>query len=141
MEEDLNGGQPPPAKRTRWSLTGVEKEARSARRCEKARLVMARRRSQESEGQAASRRVSNQERMANCRSTETAEQVVARREREQQRSAERRSQETTVQADARRARNQERAEQIAAQVSVLFLCWSGVIFFDVLGIGCLLVEV
>ena len=121
MEEDLDGGQPPPAKRTRWSPTGVEKEARSARRREKARLAMARRRSQESERQAASRRVSNQEHMANCRSTETAEQVAARREREQQQSAERRSQETTVQADARRARNQERAADRRAGERVVSL--------------------
>ena len=121
MEEDLDGGQPPPAKRTRWSPTGVEKEAQSARRREKARLAIARIRSQESEGQAASRRVSNQERMVNCRSTGTAEQVAARRERKQQRSAECRSQKTTVQADARRARNRERAADRQAGERVVSL--------------------
>ena len=120
MEEDLDGGQPPPAKRTRWSPTGVEKEARSARRCEKARLAMARRRSQESEGQAASRRVSNQERMANCRSTETAEQVAARREREQQRSAERGSKRPPCRLMPG-GQETKSVQQIAEQVSMLFL--------------------
>ena len=105
MEDLLEEGQQPPAKRTRRSLTA----AQAAQRLEEARLRMARKRSLEREDEAASRREKVQQRTAERRSQETAEQAAARRERDQRRIAERRSQETIAQSDARRARDQERA--------------------------------
>ena len=66
--------------RTRRSLTGVEKEAQAARRCEKARLTMA--------------------------SLETKDEAVSGRERNEERMVVRHSLETGVQADISRARHQ-----------------------------------
>ena len=98
-----------------------------------------RKKSPESEDEAAFRRERGQQRSSNRWSEETAGQAAARREREctvlstspkrwqsrqqpryQQQTAESRRKETTVRSDARRAREQEWTTE-AKQVSVFFL--------------------